>query len=342
MMATRRPHRGQQGHRPANGKTASGLRVVAWLGTLALLVSLLAGCAGQGRAQPPTIQVRPTPADQYPRPELLADTAWLAARLDDPTVRVVDLSPLADYRAGHIPGAVHVWWQDLTEVNNFTYGMLVDPASRRRVIGAAGIAPGMTVVAYDNAGGRYATYFLWVLTYTDIAPGRLLNGGLDTWRREGRPVTRRIPEVAPVALAERPTNEAVLHNGKDLLARLGERDLAVVDARNAEEGRETWGGRLRVGRIPGSHPIPWDRNLGQKGTAVVRDPVELPVVYSRFGLRKDQEIIVYALTGVEAAQTFWTLRVLGYERVKIYNGSWAEWGAVVPGTPYPIEPLAVG
>lgn len=332
-----------KGYQPPRARRAlfrSGIPVI--LAAL-LLLPFLVACGGQARPTPRTKQIKPVPAARYPRPEYLADTAWLADRLNDPAVRIVDLSPLADYRRGHIPGAVHVWWQDLIEVNNNTYGMLVDPASRRRVLGAAGIGPSTTVVAYDNAGGRYAAYFLWVLAYADYGQGRLLNGGLDTWRQEGRPVTRDVPSVAPMSLAERPANENILlFSGEDLLPRLNQPGLAIIDARSAAEGRVTWGGRLRVGRIPGARPVPWERNLGQKGTEVLRDPVELPLVYSTQALQLDQEIIVYALTGVEAALTFWTMRILGYTNVKLYDGSWAEWGAVVAGTPYRIEPLAVG
>lgn len=307
-----------------------------------LLVAALAGCGGGGRPQPATVAAKPVPAERYPRPELLADTAWLAERIYDPGIRIVDLSPLAEYRRGHLPNAVHVWWQDLVEVNNPTYGMLVGPEERKRVLGQAGIEPGMTVVAYDNAGGRYAARLLWILTYTNYASGRLLNGGLATWRAEGRSVTRQTPSVTPTTLADQPADEAVLYNGDDLLARLGQPGLAIVDARNHIEGRETWNRRLLVGRIPGARSIPWERNLGQQGTAVVRDPVELPLVYERQELRRDQEIIVYGLTGVDAAHTFWILRVLGYENVKLYDGSWAEWGARRPGSPFRIEPLAVG
>lgn len=312
------------------------------LAVLLCLAPLLAACGGQARPAAPRIQVKPVPAARYPRPELLADSAWLAERLNDPNVRVVDLSPLADYRRGHIPGAVHLWWQDLTEVNNVTYGMLVDSASRKRVLSQAGIAPGKTVVAYDNAGGRYAAYFLWTLLYSGYGEGRLLNGGMGTWRAEGRPITRTVPAVTPAALADRPTDETVLYNGEDLLSRLNDRNLAIVDARTVTEARQTWGGRLRLGRIPNARPVPWDRNLGQKDTAVVREPDELRKVYADHSLRLEQEIVIYALTGVDAAQTFWTMRLLGYQQVKIYNGAWAEWGAAVPGTPYRIEPLAVG
>ena len=308
---------------------------------LTLLAAIVAGCGGRPRA--PTIAVRPVPAERYPRPEFLADTAWLAERLDVPGIRIVDLSPLADYRRGHIPGAVHVWWQDLVERQNPAYGMLVDPEGRKRVIGAAGIAPGMTVVAYDNAGGRYAARFLWTLLYTNYADGRLLNGGIATWRAEGRPVTRAMPAVAPVALDDRPTNDAILYNAYDLAPRLGEPGLMIVDARTQREGLETWGGLLRVGRIPNARSIPWERNLGQRGTAVVREPGELlSAVYEGQGLRRDQEVIVYGLTGVDAAHTFWTMRLLGFGNVRLYDGSWAEWGAVNPIEPWPIEPLAVG
>lgn len=308
---------------------------------LALLLPLLVACSNGPTA--PTITVAPIPADQYPRPELLADTGWLADRLADRNIRVVDLSPLADYERGHIPGAVHVWWQDLVEIHNVTYGMLVDPASRRRVLERAGIEYQMSVVAYDNAGGRYAARFLWVLEYTNYASGRLLNGGYAQWKAEGRPTTRDVPEFGVSRLPDNvPTNEGALYNGTDLLAHLGQQGFAVVDTRTLGEGQETWGGRLRFGRIPGARSIPWDRNLAQKNTAIVREPPDLLRVYESQDLNRDQEIIVYGLTGVDAAHTFWMLRVLGFNKAKLYDGAWAEWGATRNVARFPVEPLAVG
>jgi thiosulfate/3-mercaptopyruvate sulfurtransferase len=323
--------------------TATRLRpafahAAALLAVAALLPLLAAGTTGSE----PSTTVKPVPATQYQHPELLADTAWLAERLRDPFVRVVDLSPLADYERGHLPGAVHVWWQDLVEINNVTYGMLVDPASRKRVFERAGIENGMTIVAYDNAGGRYAARFLWTLMYTDYAAGRLLNGGIATWRAEGRPITRAVPDIKPTHLNDVLPKVDVLINGTDLQRGLGQPGFVAIDTRTLAEGRETWNGFLRFGRIPGARSIPWDRNLGQKNTAIVREPGELNRVYEGQDIRRDQTVAVYGLTGVDAAHTFWIMRVLGYDKVRLYDGSWAEWGADRPGTPYDVEPLAVG
>jgi len=314
--------------------------MLAILTLLTLLLPFLAAC-GSTRNEP-TTTLKPYTAAQYPRPEYLADTAWLAERLNDPFTRIIDLSPFEEYERGHLPGAIHVWWQDLIEVNNATYGMLVDPASRKRVFERAGINNTTTVVAYDNAGGRYAARFLWALLYGDYAAGRLLNGGSATWLAEGRPITRDVPTIRPTRLPDIPANETILINGEDLLAGLGQNNLAVVDTRTLNEGRETWDSQLRFGRIPGARSIPWDRNLIQKNTAIVRDPGELGRVYESQALGRDQPIVVYGLTGADAAHTFWMLRVLGYANVRLYDGAWAEWGANRPGTPYQVEPLAVG
>lgn len=321
-------------------RAARGGRLLSPLLAALVLLPLLAAC-GTTRVEP-TTTLKPRPSSEYPHPEYLADSDWLAARLNDPFTRIVDLSPLEEYNRGHLPGAVHVWWQDLIEVNNATYGMLVDPASRKRVFERAGIDNTITVVAYDNAGGRYAARFLWALLYADYAAGRLLNGGIATWRAEGRPLTRDVPSIAPSRLPDIPPNESILTNGEDILAGLGRNNLAVVDTRTLAEGRETWDGQLRIGRIPGARSIPWDRNLIQKNTAIVRDPAELARVYESQALARDQPIVVYGLTGADAAHSFWILRVLGYKDVRLYDGGWAEWGVARPGTPYQVEPLAVG
>src|SRR5262245_2189614 len=104
----------------AAGPRPSLARAAALIATLGLVLPLLAACSATGSL--PSNTVQPVPAAQYQHPELLADTSWLAERLNDPFVRVVDLSPLADYERGHLPGAVHVWWQDLVEINNVNYG----------------------------------------------------------------------------------------------------------------------------------------------------------------------------------------------------------------------------
>ncbi len=330
---------GERRAHPAGRRRATA-RSLLTLTIAALLLPLLAACGPATNT--PITTVKPTGADSYPQPQYLADTSWLDDRLGDRFIRIVDLSPLEDYERGHLPGAIHVWWQDLIEVNNGTYGMLVDPAGRKRVFEAAGIEEGMTVVAYDNVGGRYAARFLWALLYTDYAAGRLLNGGYATWQAEGRPTTRDVPSIAPSRLPDRAPKEGYLINGEDLLRDLGRQGFAVVDTRTLAEGKETWSGGLRFGRIPGARSIPWDRNLAQKNTAIVRDPAELERVYSGQALSRDQQIAVYGLTGGDAAHTFWMLRVLGYTNVRLYDGSWAEWGANTPNTPYIVEPLAVG
>ncbi|MBA2452235.1 MAG: hypothetical protein H0V47_03625, partial [Chloroflexia bacterium] len=127
------------------------------------LTSLATGCGVRDDSS--NIQAAPNLDLGYPAGNLLVDAGWLARRIDDPSLRLLDCSPLPAYRAGHLPEARHVWWQDTIELHNPVYGMLVNPDGRAELTRQAGIQHDSQVVCYDNAGGVYAARVLWMLRY---------------------------------------------------------------------------------------------------------------------------------------------------------------------------------
>jgi thiosulfate/3-mercaptopyruvate sulfurtransferase len=302
----------------------------------------LAGLAELGlaacgyRAAEPTMPP-PDPALDYPASEHFVDAAWLRERLDDPRLRLLDLTPLPVYRAGHIPGAQHVWWQDTIDRNKHAYGMLGDNTVRGNLTRAAGITPESTVVCYDDAGGVYATRLIWMLRYMGFHGARLLVDGRQGWPAHGWELTLERPSVAEGGIGDI-FDESINALGPELLERLGEPGLVVLDTRTAAERRETWNDHLRLGQIPGCHWLPRDQFL-QPGRAPALIPagrLRERLTAAGVALERTAEVVVYGLHGTLSSLPYLALLALDDFSVRLYDGAWAEWGAY---DYFPVEPL---
>ncbi len=292
-------------------------------GGIASVAAIAAGCGRrEGVNNPPAA---PDVDLAYPNASLLADAAWLAQRIDDPALRLLDCSPLPDYRKRHLPGARHVWWQDTIELHNPVYGMLVNPDGRAELVRRSGVQADSEVVCYDNAGGVYAARVLWTLRYMGYRSGRLLSGGIESWQAAGHTLTLDEPEPSQGGL-EDIFDESTVAHPQDILARLDEPGLVLLDTRTAEERRETWNGRLRTGSIPGSAWLARDQFLQEE-----RMPVPAADLLARLDAVIDPdstaEIIVYGLHGTLASLPCHLLLALDRFHVRLYDGSWSQWGA---------------
>jgi thiosulfate/3-mercaptopyruvate sulfurtransferase len=304
-----------------------------------VLGALLAGCGDDEN-----MGVRPTPvatsaAGVFPGAGMLVDVAWLRARIDDPSLRLIDCSSLPAYRNGHLPGARHVWWQDTIETNNPVYGMQVGPVGREPILRQAGISPGTTVLAYDRDGGVYAARLLWMLRASGALTGQLLDGGLQAWEAAGGSLTLAEPPAGQGDLSVVP-NEEVLAHGHDIADRLGQPGLVILDTRTQAERQETWNDKLRVGAIPGSVWLPRPAFLSEGPVPYLLTPDLLRARLAEAGVAGDPrqlEFVVYGLHGTLAALPWFALTALGVEQARVYDGSWSEWGADLS---LPIEPLS--
>jgi thiosulfate/3-mercaptopyruvate sulfurtransferase len=272
---------------------------------------------------------------EYAHPERLVTTGWLAERLGQPGLVVVESDEdVLLYETGHIPGAVKVDWH--TELNDPVVRDYVSSERFAELLGSKGIARDDTVVIYGDKNNWWAAYALWVFTLFGHADVRLLDGGRDKWIAEGRPLTTDAPDRAEVEypVVER-DDSAVRAFKEEVLAALGTQPL--IDVRSPEEytgARTTMPaypeeGALRGGHIPTAASVPWARAAAEDGT--FRPRAELDAVYrDEVGLDDGDEVIAYCRIGERSSHTWFVLtHLLGFDRVRNYDGSWTEWGSAV-------------
>jgi thiosulfate/3-mercaptopyruvate sulfurtransferase len=267
----------------------------------------------------------------------LVSTEWLAANLEAPGLRVVDVRWYLDparrgheaYLAGHVPGAVFLDVErDLSAPGGKRGGPIgrhpwPSPEKVSLVMGAAGIGPGTTVVAYDDQAGAVAARLWYVLRahgHDDVA---VLDGGIVKWLAEGRPVETGAHVASPATFVARLREGWVL--GKDEVASRPHGAL-VLDARAGERYRgEVEPIDPRAGHVPGAKSAPFTGNLTPGPKPVFLPPAELRMLYAALGA-ETVEPIVYCGSGVTACHDLLALELAGL-RGRLYGGSWSEWSS---------------
>ncbi|HEV8675918.1 MAG TPA: sulfurtransferase [Methylomirabilota bacterium] len=270
----------------------------------------------------------PAVAAGYANPQLLVETDELARLVGTPGLRIVDLRRDPDkgeaaYRAAHIAGAVYLAARELDDARANADGFPIRPDQAAALFGGLGIDHDTTVIAYDDAGSQLAARLFFVLEYYGHTKIRVLNGGLAKWRQEGRPLTAEVARPEPKRFVPRPRRE-VLATADEVRADLGKSEVCLIDARSPEEYAGTEVRARRGGHIPGAENVDWRATLRPDQTFKPAD--ELRAIFEAAGVRPDRQIIVYCQSGSRSAHDYLALRLLGYVRIKNYDGSWNEWG----------------
>ncbi len=271
----------------------------------------------------------------YARPEVLVSTEWVAQHLNDPKVRIVEVDvDTAAYETGHIPGAVGWHWK-----NDLETPIVRDIATKEQLeelLSRSGIANDTTVVLYGDNNNWFAAYAFWVLKYYGHQDVRLMDGGRKKWIEEGRPLTTEVPSYPRAQYQAQSPDASIRALREDVLRSLGRPEVALVDVRSPAEYRGELlapenlpqEGAQRGGHIPLAKNIPWAMAVREDGT--FKDAEELRQLYAGQGITPDKEVIAYCRIGERSAHTWFVLKyLLGYPKVRNYDGSWTEWGSLV-------------
>ena len=275
-------------------------------------------------------------ADTYTHPEVLVSADWVAAHLDDPRVRIVESDEdILLYDMGHIPGAVKIDWQgDLQDQLIRDY---IDADKFAAICARAGITNDTTVVFYGDKSNWWACYALWAFKLFGHQDCRILNGGRKLWIAEQRPTTTQIPSYPPSTYTVGERDETAIRAFRDEVFEHSKSGRPLLDVRSPKEftGERTHmeeypqEGSLRGGHIPGAVSVPWARAVHDDGT--FKSAAELKAIYQgEVGLNPSDDIVAYCRIGERSSLTWFVLTyLLGYSRVRNYDGSWCEWGNLV-------------
>jgi thiosulfate/3-mercaptopyruvate sulfurtransferase len=274
----------------------------------------------------------------YVHPEVLVSTDWVLEHHQDPNIRIVEVSEdFLLYEQGHIPGSVKIDWH--TNLQREDIRDFIDAAAFEKLVGDFGIGNDTTVVFYGDKNNWWAAYAFWFFKYNGHQKAVLMNGGRAKWVAEGKPLQKETPTY-PAAKYSVPYRDASIRAFMpDVLKHLLEVNAgrgALVDVRSPDEysGKLTHmadypqEGALRAGHIPGAISQPWAQTVNPDGT--FKSFEDLSAMYGGKGVTGDKDVIAYCRIAERSSHTWFILKyLLGYEKVRNYDGSWTEWGNVV-------------
>lgn len=274
-------------------------------------------------------------ASEYAHPEYLVSTEWVADHLNDPTVRLVESNEdVLLYETGHIPGAVKVDW--FTTLQAPVQRDFISRVTFEELCSSLGISNDTTVVFYGDKNNWFACYALWLFEYYGHKNLKIMNGGRLKWTQEGRPMTKDVVSYPRTDYKAQPPDKSIRAFREDVFQHI-EKHLPLVDVRSPQEytgellhmpGYPQEGAQ-RGGHIAGALSIPWATAVNP-ANGTFKSAEELRAIYTAKGVSPEKEVIAYCRIGERSSHTWFVLKyLLGYPKVRNYDGSWTEWGNLV-------------
>ena len=273
----------------------------------------------------------------YVNPNVLVSTEWVSQHLQDPSIRIVESNedPLL-YGTGHIPGAVEIdWTRDLNDQVKRDY---LDHQGFSALMRRLGITKDTTIVFYGDRNNWWATYAYWVFQLFGHERARIMDGGRIKWAQENRPLSREVPQYPPSDYQAPARDDKKIRAFRQQVLDHLQAKGRLIDVRSPAEytGERLHmpeypnEGALRGGHIPGAANVPWARAVNpDDGT--FKPAADLKAIYEgEAHLSPGDDVVVYCRIGERSSHTWFVLtHLLGYPRVRNYDGSWTEWGNLV-------------
>ncbi len=272
----------------------------------------------------------------YANPDVLVSTEWVAAHGGNAGIRLLEVDVDTEaYAEGHIAGAVGLNWQ--TQLCDQVRRDILTKDQFEALCNDSGIANDTTVIFYGDNNNWFATYALWQFRYYghDESLLKVMNGGRQKWIDEGRDLVTDVPSYDSTGYQAKFPDDNVRATADTVRDTLGQGIVNLVDVRSPAE----FSGEViappgmsetaqRGGHIPGAANIPWATAVAEDGTFKSHD--ELEAIYGGEGVDDSKETIAYCRIGERSSHTWFVLKyLLGYEKVRNYDGSWTEWGNLV-------------
>jgi len=271
---------------------------------------------------------------QYAHPEVLVDTGWLAGKLSDPSLRMVEVDvDTAAYDLGHIRGAIAWAWN--AQLSDTLRRDILSKEQLEALLSKSGVKPETTIVLYGDSNNWFAAWAFWQLKVYGHKDVRFLNGGRKKWIAEGRELTEDAPSITPTQYHAKEPDLSLRAFLPEVQKAVGSHSASLVDVRSPQE----FSGEIlappglpetcqRGGHIPGARNIPWGKVCNEDGTFKSFD--DLKALYAAEGVDESRPTIAYCRIGERSSHTWFALKyLLGLPNVVNYDGSWTEWGNLV-------------
>lgn len=306
------------------------------LGLILMMLVSLTGCGSTNKTtapQAPAAEIKMTDAEKAAFASYYVDANWLKNNLNN--VIILDARKDVAYKLGHVPGALNVTWQSLSNMKpkqgEIGWAVVLAPEQLAEKLGALGIDGSKTVVVYNDPSGLGEEgRVLWMLRFIGLTNSKMLNGGYPAWKAAAGEVSMETPKVTPVQFKEIKPDSSLIATTEYIQQNKGK--IKLLDTRSPEEyaGKDDHGEKQR-GRIPGAIHLNYSDLYRADGT--IKPIPELKEMFKKVGLTPEDDIVVYCTAGIRSGFATEILRMTGYQKAKNYNASYSEW----VGTDLPIE-----